>query len=241
MRNAWLLVLMLLLAFETECCGTVSEDTYVRRDVFEVYMQGVNSKLDMILEQMRAQRKEMNAQREEMNAQLKAQREEMNAQLKAQREEMNAQLKAQREEMNAQLKAQREEMNVQLKEQREGMNAQLKELKDEMSVIRAEQESQRENINELVRVVSVMSERLDRNFDTLSARIDGLDKRMDNQQNYLYLVLVILGIIVALPTVQKMLQAREDRKDALRAFVTLEDVKRLIEESSLNLASKTQP
>ncbi len=196
MRKVCVSILVLLLAFGTECYGAVSDDIYVRKDVFEVYTQSVNSKLDMILEQMREQREEQKAQREEMNAQLKAQREEM--------------------------------------------KEQVKELKDEMQTIRDEQQSIRKDIAELVSVVSVMSERIDGNFDTLSARIDGLDKRMDNQQNYLYLVLVIMGIIVALPTVQKALQIWEDRKDARRAFATLEDVKRLIEESNMNLSGKPQ-
>ena len=221
MKKVLLLVLTQFFIFGTVCYGAASDDIYVRKDVFEVYMQGVNSKLDMILEQMRAQREEMKAQRDEMNAQLKGLKDEMGT-------------------IREEQKAQREEMNTQLKAQREEMNAQVKELKDEMKGIREEQEAQRKNINELVRVVSVMSEHIDRNFDTLSARIDGLDKRMDNQQNYLYLVLVIMGIIVALPTVQKALQIWEDRKYARSSFVTLEDVKRLIEESNLNLSGKPQ-
>ena len=88
--------------------------------------------------------------------------------------------------------------------------------------------------------IDALSERIDRNFDILSARIDGLDKRMDNQQNYLYLVLVIMGIIVTLPTVQKMLQGWQDRKDSRRAYITLEDVRRLIEENNVKLQGKPQ-
>ena len=221
MRKVCVSMLVLLLAFGTECYGAVSDDIYVRKDVFEVYTQSVNSKLDMILEQMREQREEQKAQREEMNAQLKAQREEMKEQVKELKDEMGT--------IREEQKAQREEMN-----------AQVKELKDEMQTIRDEQQSIRKDIAELVSVVSVMSEHIDGNFDTLSARIDGLDKRMDNQQNYLYLVLVIMGIIVALPTVQKALQIWEDRKYARSSFTTLEDVKRLIEESNLNFSGKPQ-
>ena len=88
--------------------------------------------------------------------------------------------------------------------------------------------------------IKALSERIDRNFDTLSARIDGLDKRMDNQQNYLYLVLVIMGIIVTLPTVQKMLQGWQEQKDSRRTFTTLEDVRRLIEENNVKVLGKSQ-
>ena len=88
--------------------------------------------------------------------------------------------------------------------------------------------------------IKALSERIDRNFDTLSARMNGLDKRMDDQQHYLYLVLVLLGIIVALPAGQKMLQWHEERKDARKASITLEDVKRLIEENNARMTGKVQ-
>ena len=129
----------------------------------------------------------------------------------------------------------------------ESMNAkldmlleQMKDLREQMKNIQEEQKAMRKDLSELTTAVSVMSERIDRNFDTLSARIDGLDKRMDYQQNYLYLLLVILGIIVALPTVQKMLQGREDRKNSRKESITLEDVMRLIEQNNARMAGKIQ-
>ena len=122
----------------------------------------------------------------------------------------------------------------------EAMNAKLDMLLEQMKNLQEEQKAMRKDLSELTTVVSVMSERIDRNFDTLSARIDGLDKRMDYQQNYLYLLLVILGIIVALPTVQKMLQGREDRKNSRKESITLEDVMRLIEQNNARMAGKIQ-
>ena len=53
-----------------------------------------------------------------------------------------------------------------------------------MILLLKEQKAQRDDINELTRTVSL-----------LTGRIDGLDKRMSDQQNYIYLVLVILGIV----------------------------------------------
>ena len=92
--------------------------------------------------------------------------------------------------------------------------------------------------------IQALSEKIDRRFDTLSARIDGLDKRMDgfdkridDLQHYLYLVLVLLGIVVELPSVQKALQWREERKEARKSFITLEDVERLID---ARMAGKAQ-
>ena len=163
-----IILIMLLLMMSSESFGAVSDDVYVRKDVFDVHMQSINAKLDMMLEEMKAQR---------------------------------------------------------------------------------------QDINDLKKTVSVMSERIDRNFDTLSARIDGLDKRidgvnmslsvstnslnkrMDDLQHYLYLVLVLLGIIVALPSVQKALQWREERKEARKSSITLEDVERLID---ARMAGKAQ-
>ena len=189
-------MLLVLLLMSGVSYGAVSDDIYVRRDVYEAHMQGMNTKLDMLLEQMRAQREEMNGIREEVKAQAKELKNEMNG-------------------------------------IREEMKAHVKESQEEHKAIR-------NDIAELTRVMSVMSERINRNFDTLSARIEGLDKRMDSQQNYLYLVLVILGIIVALPTVQKMLQGWQERKEARRTFTTLDDVRRLIEENNARMAGKIQ-
>ena len=146
-------VVLLLLIISSESFGAVSDDVYVRKDVFDVHMQSINAKLDMTLEQ-------------------------------------------------------------------------IKELREEMK-------AQRQDINDLMKAVSVMSGRI----DGLDKRMDSLDKLIDSQQNYLYLVLVILGIIVALPTVQKMLQGREERKEARKSFITLEDVERLID---AKMAGKAQ-
>ena len=149
MKNVCALLIMLLCLVGTVAYGAVSEDTnvYVRKDVFEVYMQNINTKLDMILEEQKTQREEL--------------------------------------------------------------------------------KTQHKDINELARVVSV-----------LSARIDGLDARMGDLRNDIYLGLVILGIIIALPMVQKIFQAHVDRREATKPSVTLEDVMRLIEENNALLEKK---
>ena len=147
--------LLVLLVLGSACYGAVSEDMYVRKDVFEANMQGINTKLDILLEQMK-------------------------------------------------------EFKVEMKEQRE-------------------------NIAELTRVVSVLSERVDRNFDTLSARIDGVEGQISGLRNGIYLGLVILGIVLGMPAVQKIFQSIAERKPSL----TVEDVKRLIEEAMSNRAASS--
>ena len=76
----------------------------------------------------------------------------------------------------------------------------------------------------------------------LTARVDGLDARLtetnqnlgsriDDMKQYIYLVLVLLGIVIVLPSVQKFLDWRDSRKP----LITLEEVKRLIEENNAEL------
>ena len=89
------------------------------------------------------------------------------------------------------------------------------------------------SINELTKAVAVLSERTDRNFDTLSARIDGLDNRVSDLRNDIYLGLVILGIIMGLPNIQKFFQWREANKPTF----TLEDIERMID---AKLSSRSQ-
>ena len=70
----------------------------------------------------------------------------------------------------------------------------------------------------------------------LSTRNDGIDKRIDNLQNVFYLVLVLIGVIITLPFIQKILENRlENRKENLKHSFTLEDVKKLIEENNAKM------
>mgnify|MGYP002622623748 CR=1 FL=1 len=156
MKKVCVLLLVQVLVFGTACYGAVSDDVYVRKDVYEAHQQSMNAKLDMLLEQQ----------------------------------------KVFQEEVRGEMKEFREELKV-----------------------------QRKDINELTRAVSV-----------LSTRIDGLDARMGDLRNDIYLGLVVLGIIVGLPTVQKIFQSYTERKPSF----TLEDVKRLIEENNVKLERKLQ-
>ncbi|MBQ2615267.1 MAG: hypothetical protein IJF90_00225 [Synergistaceae bacterium] len=244
--------------------GAVSDDVYVRKDVYEVQMQSMNAKLDMILELIKEQREEMKAQREEHKAQMKELKDEMNGI----REDVKVQVKELRDEMNGI----REDVKVQVKELKDEMNGireevkvQVKELKDEMSGIREEmkahvKESQEEHkairndIAELTRVVSVLSARvdgLDARMGDMRSNLEGrmsdlhstIEGRVGDLRNDIYLGLVILGIVVGLPAVQKALQKWEEKKAARNASqlpFTLDDVRRLIEENNAKLMGKLQ-
>ena len=208
--------------------GAVSDDVYVRKDVYEVQMQGMNAKLDMILEQMKDLKNEMNGIREEMKVQVKELKDEMSGI----REEMKTQVKELKDEMSG---------------IREEMKAHVKESQEEHKAIR-------NDIAELTRVVSVLSARVDgldaRMGDTrsnLEGRMSDLQRTVDGRigdlRNDIYLGLVILGIVVGLPVVQKALQKWEERKAARNASqlpFTLDDVRRLIEENNARMAGKAQ-
>jgi hypothetical protein len=127
----------------------------------------------------------------------------------------------------------------------------MQNINSNMEKILDELKSQRLAITELKQDVSVLSARID-GIDTrlsaridgidakLSARIDGLDTRVGDLRNDIYLGLVILGIVVSLPTVQKLLQAREKQTSNSPSAITLDDVRRLIEENNVKLHQKFQ-
>lgn len=169
----FILTLIITLIFSASAFAASSDDIYVRKDVFDVHMQNINSKLELILSEMQSFKSELKAQGNEIK-------------------------------------------------------------------------SMRNDINELAKSVAVLSERVDRNFETLSARINGVDTSLSNRiegidnrisdlriRDAVYLVMVILGIIVALPNIQKFFQWREAHKPAF----TLEDVERLID---AKLSSRSQ-
>ena len=78
----------------------------------------------------------------------------------------------------------------------------------------------------------------------LSARIDGIDKRMDSMEkrmdfmnSFLYYLFVLLAALLILPPVSRWFEARKEAKKSL----TLEDVRRLIEENNAKLATMFAP
>ena len=147
-------------------------EVYVRKEVFSAYLESVNTKMDRILEELKAQKEEIKAVREETKTEIGALREETKAQIATLREEIK---------------------------------------------------SLRQDVNDLARAVAVLAQ-----------RVDNLEVRMNDLRNDIYLGLVILGIIVALPTVQKFIEWRESRRPSVtpaNTSLTAEDVKRLILET----------
>ena len=128
----------------------------------------------------------------------------------------------------------------------------MRSIDEKLTMILEEQKAMRKDIGDLANRVSVLAGRVDKleaKVDSLEAKVDSkinalearmsdmranIDGRFSDLRNDIYLGLVILGIVVGLPAVQKMLQAHADRKPSF----TLEDVKRLIEENNAKLSGK---
>ena len=108
------------------------------------------------------------------------------------------------------------------------------ELKNDISELRQELKS---DINELrgdIKALSARVDGVDKRIDGLDKRIDSVDKRIDGTNTFLYYLLVLLGILVAIPSVSKWLDSRREMKSA----ITIDDVKRLIEENNFQLQQK---
>ncbi|MBQ3446985.1 MAG: hypothetical protein IJG37_05000, partial [Synergistaceae bacterium] len=118
----------------------------------------------------------------------------------------------------------------------------MEELKDQKQMItdlsnRVSNLSER--VSDLASRVSSLSERvsnLSERVANLSGRVDGLDARVNDLRNDIYLGLVVLGIVVSWPKVKEAAQKRA--KSA--SYVTLEDVRRLIEENNARMSGKVQ-
>ncbi|MBQ4402220.1 MAG: hypothetical protein II832_08655, partial [Synergistaceae bacterium] len=88
-------------------------------------------------------------------------------------------------------------------------------------------------------VLSTRVDAIDKRMDGMEARIGNLkndfDGRIGELRNGIYLWLVIFGIVLGMPAVQKMFQSITERKPSL----TVEDVKRLIDEAMSNHAASS--
>ena len=172
-----LLIALMLIGVTAEVSyGALSEDTsvYVRKDVFEVYMQNINTNMEKILEELKAQRKDMS------------------------------------------------------------------ELTRTVSVLSARIDGVDAKISGLE---ATLTARIDGNALALSNRIDGVNTRVDDLRNGLYLWLVVIGTIISWPKIREKLQSR-DKPESTAKPLTLEDVqslvKRLIDENNAELKKQLQ-
>ena len=171
----------------------------------------------------------------------------------------------QTENINAKLDIIIEELKFQ-KQEIQSLRQALNDLTKTVNELTAKVNELTKTVNDLAKTVGVLSERVDRNFETLSKRIDDnfavLSKRIDDNyemlsqkisdtyrnsdarisdlRNGMYLVLVLLGLVVTFPAAKRFLQWNDERRQSRTPPLTQEDVKRLIAEALENFSVKTQ-
>ena len=123
-----------------------------------------------------------------------------------------------------------------MKEIRGEFQVMSKELRSEMQLTNQETRGEFQSTNQEVRGEFQL---MNAKIDTLSKRVDdnyrSLDTRITDLRNGLYLRMVLFGLVISLPIVQKFLQDREERKEADSKTAILEEVKRLISENNAEL------
>ena len=113
------------------------------------------------------------------------------------------------------------------------MEAMFNRLHAEIGEVRGDIKALSERIDG---VNASLSGRIDGLNASLSGRIDGLDKRIDDLRNGIYLWLVAIGLFVSWPKLKELVQ----KFGKSTPSITLEDVRRLIEENNTRTAGKTQ-
>ena len=101
---------------------------------------------------------------------------------------------------------------------------------------------------QMERLDAKLSGRIDGNFATLSGRIDGLDARISDLRNGLYLglvlfgtVIALFGVVIGLPFFNKWREERKkEKEEQRRPSITLDDVRKLIEENNAKLLKTLQ-
>ncbi len=101
----------------------------------------------------------------------------------------------------------RNEMNTAIGDLKNEVNTSIDSIKSEITSLKTENGEIRGEIK------------------ALSARIDGLDKRMDSTNTFLYYLLVLLAALIILPPVSRWFEAQKEAKN-----FTLDDVRKLIAE-----------
>ena len=113
------------------------------------------------------------------------------------------------------------------------MEAMFNRLHAEIGEVRGDIKALSERIDG---VNASLSGRIDGLNASLSGRIDGLDKRIDDLRNGIYLWLVAIGLFVSWPKLKELVQ----KWGKSTPSITLEDVRRLIEENNARTAGKAQ-
>ncbi len=180
-----------------------AESEYVRKDVFEAYMQSINTKFDRILSEISGIKTEM--------ANMKRDNANLRTEVKSEIANLRGELKAEIANLRSELKA-------------------------EIAEIKTELKTQRNDITSLTQTVATLAEQVRGLNNSLAQHIRESENRITDIRNDIYLGLVVLGVIFSIPNIKEFFNNREVKK-AKSQTITLEDVKRLIDEAKLGSKS----
>ena len=179
--------LLALLMMTGVCYGAVSDDVYVRKDVFDAKMEAL---FNMLHGDIQALSERMNRNFETLSARM--------------------------DSLEGRMSDMKDSLERRMSDMKDGLEGRMSDMK-----------------NSLETRMSDMKSSLEGQISGLHSTIEG---RIGDLRNDIYLGLVILGIVVGLPVVQKMFKSLADRKKT----ITLEDVMRLIEENNAKLLTQLQ-
>ena len=182
MRKISALILLLLLMTGVSY-GAVSEDVYVRKDVFEAKMEAFMGEIRL------------------MNEQLRSDIRALETRIVGVEQSLNSRIGGVEQSLNSQIGGVEQSLNSRIDGVEQSLNSRIG--------------------GEIRRV---------------EAKQDGLEARMGDLRNDIYLGFVLLGIIIAWPRAREVLQ----KIGKTAPSVTLEDVRRLIEENNVKLRGSSQ-
>ncbi|MBQ3645966.1 MAG: hypothetical protein II960_05115 [Synergistaceae bacterium] len=227
--------MMLILIFSSVSYASVSEDIYVRKDVFDAEMRNINTKLDNILEELKSQRRELNEVKQgqiELTKTVAVLSERVDRNFETLSSRMDAMEKATSEKFEAIEKSFSEKISSIEKNFLEKISSLEKSFTEKISSV---EKSFSEKISS---VEKNFSGRIDDLQHTMAVQYRSLDDRIDDLRNGLYLWLVVIGLILGYEPAKKFFQHLQERKAKQSApSITIEDVKRLIAEAQLNTKS----
>lgn len=227
--------MILILIFSSVSYAAVSEDIYVRKDVFDAEMRNINTKLDNILEELKSQRRELNEVKQgqiELTKTVAVLSERVDRNFETLSSRMDSMEKATSEKFEAIEKSFSAKISSIEKNFLEKISSLEKSFTEKISSV---EKSFSEKISS---VEKNFSGRIDDLQHTMAVQYRSLDDRIDDLRNGLYLWLVVIGLILGYEPAKKFFQHLQERKAKQSApSITIEDVKRLIAEAQLNTKS----
>ena len=238
--------MILILIFSSVSYAAVSEDIYVRKDVFDAEMRNINTKLDNILEELKSQRRELNEVKQgqiELTKTVAVLSERVDRNFETLSSRMDAMEKATSEKFEAIEKSFSAKISSIEKNFLEKISSLEKSFTEKISSV---EKSFSEKISSLEKSFSEKISSVEKNFSgriddlqhTMAVQYRSLDDRINDLRNGLYLWLVVIGLILGYEPAKKFFQHLQERKAKQSApSITIEDVKRLIAEAQLNTKS----